>query len=297
MNLRIQCFHDLETAEKLWNLLTPRKTIHDMWDVRYSLYKPHGYDLFFYTAFDDEEVVGLLPLQWNSSTQCLEFFGAGYTENNQIFVKSGYQSCREILYRSIDKTAHLEYIVGDDDFTQQLSVLEQQYYLPLERLNSLEDYLTTYFTSESRGKMRRKMRHIEKEKVEITKNNISDIEQLFQFNISNFNDRSTFNFKGRKEAIRTLLTLPYSIYLLRFDVNGQPWGVSLSIEYGGVYEYINLGVHPEAHKDMRAYIHLKNIETAILSGAKEFDAGCADCGWKELFHLDKRPQREFVITR
>jgi hypothetical protein len=292
--IRFELIDDVEQAKQLWNQFSPSLSLYELWDFRYIFYKHKKSLIHFILGYDNDTPVGLFPLQKNEQENYLEFFGGSYMENNTVFVKPGFEEVRELLYKQITGSNRLEYIIGNDPATQALLVMDEKYFLTCTEIQSLEDYFQKYFSGETRGKMRRKMRHIEAEGITMVKNKLENIEYLFQFNIDNFGERSTFHFSGRKESFRELLTLGLPIYLLSFYIKDVLVGVSFSLlGKDNTYEYLNLGVSSEAPKDLKSYIHLKNIEVAIGDRATIFNAGCSDCGWKELFHLEKTPQYKF----
>lgn len=292
--IRFEVIEDLGQAEQLWKQFSPSLSLYELWDFRYIFYKHKKGSIHFILSYEDDTPIGLFPLQRNAEENYLEFFGGSYMENNQIFTKPGFESLREAFYLQITEASHLEYIIGSDLATQALPVMDEKYFLTCTEMHSLEDYFQKFFSGETRGKMRRKMRHIEAEGIRIVKNEFENIEYLFQYNIDNFGERSTFHFSGRKESFRELLTLGLPVYLLSFYIKDVLVGVSFSLlGKDNTYEYLNLGVSQDAPRDLKSYIHLKNIESAILDKASIFNAGCSDCGWKELFHLEKTPQYKF----
>lgn len=291
--VRFECIQKIEDAQKWWSVFSPQKTICDSWEYRYCFYKLPQYKIFFWVGFVQDEPIGLLPLQYNSDKQYLEFFGGSYMEDNRVFIKSGFEQYISEFYKQIQEPARLEYISGEDAFTQSLSVLDYKYFLPLQNIQSFEEYLAKFFDGEGRGKMRRKVRKIEQNNIQIVKNKREDLEKLFEFNISNFGEDSTFHLPFRTESFRELFQLPFSFTLLSFEINGKLEGVSLSLLSKGVYEYLNLGANTE-WKELRTYIHIKNIEEALAQGAQSLNAFSSDCGWKELFHFQKTPQYKFI---
>lgn len=292
--IKFRFIKDIEEAHHLWDIFTSNITIYDDWDFRYCFYKYVNFELFFYVAYDDENPVGLLPLQNNIDIKNLEFFGGTYMEDNQAFCKPGYEYIIPQLYKQIDIPAKLEYIDGKDPFTTKLLIQDYKYVLPLESIKNFEDYLQKYFDSETRGKFRRKIKNIQKEKIYVEKNKLEDIEILFDLNIKRFGEKSAFSFPYTKDRFRDLLKMHWPTFLFSFHINGRLEGVSFAIEYKSTYEYFNFGVIVDCHKDLRTYMHMKNIQTAIENKAKMFDAFSGDLGWKELWHFQKIPQYKFT---
>lgn len=293
MGVAIRRVQDVAEAEQLWNQFSSNQIIFNDWNFRYCFYKYFKFELYFYVASEEGKEVGLLPLQLNSDTKQLEFFGGGYMEDNQAFVLPGYESVIAQLYGQISSPAHLSDIVGEDAFTAALPVEDNKYILPLAGLTSSDDYIQNFYSSDSRQSMRKKVRRMEKESLEIRTNELTDIDLLFAYNIASFQEDSTFHWPYRQEIFRDLLQLPVPIFLFTFLVNGKPEAVSLSCQYGDYYEYLATGINYEVSKYLSTYVNLKNINQAISVGAKWLDAGVQDCGWKEQWHFSKVPQHVF----
>ncbi len=80
----------------LWDIFSPKKTLDDEWDFRYTFYKYLKFPLRFIVGFDNGKPIGLLPLQLNTNKGVsqkkfearepfLEFFGGIDTGDNKIF--------------------------------------------------------------------------------------------------------------------------------------------------------------------------------------------------------------------
>lgn len=293
INVDFKIVENLSEAKFYWDLLVEQKSIFDNWDFRYCFYKYFNYPIYFKVGFIEGSPIGLLPLQQNIDDGYLEFFGGNFMENNKVSIKTEAEQYVPNFYQDLPGKAKLEYIIGTDNFTKNLPVLDQKYFLNLNNLKSSEDYLQNYFDSDSRGKLKRKLKKIQQEKVEVLDNNLLDIEQLMQFKINRFGESSTFNWPHRKEIFRDILKLPVKIFLNSFYLNEVLQGVSLSILYQGDYAFVNFGINDEAFKNFTTFLNVYNIDQAITAGAKSFDAFCGDCGWKELWHLEKSPQYLF----
>jgi hypothetical protein len=289
-NFTIKIVTDLSEAKFYWDTLVVQKTIFDNWDFRFCFYKYFNYPLQFYVGFVGDEPIGLLPLQYNQDENRLEFFGERFMEDNKVSIKAGFEKFIPEFYANLPDKAKLEYIIGNDEFTENFKVLDYKYFLNLNTLKSGEDYLQTYFDSESRGKLKRKLKKITQEKIQVLENNFSDVEFLIQFKIDRFKESSTFNWPHRKEIFRDILKLPMKIFLNSFLLNGELQGVSLSILYNHDYAFVNFATKQDAFPNFSTFINMYNIEQAIKNGAKNFNAFAGDYGWKELWHLEKSPQ-------
>jgi len=292
--LEIKHIDNLEEAKNAWNKLSPDKTICDNWDFNYCAYKYFNYPLYFYAGYDNEEMVGLLPLQYNENEKCLEFFSGGFMRDNRIFIKQDYGECIPQFYNAITKTARLIRIMGEDPFTKSLNIYKYKYIANLSQVKDPDDYLVKKFSKESRYKVRKKIKSIELLSPQIVENNYNDLDLMIELNKKNFGEKSSFNKPHRAEIFRDLLKLNFDIHMLTFVINSQKEAVSFSIKYKNVYAYIQTGTNKNAIPNLGTYNIYKNFEKAINFGAKYLDAGVSDLGWKERWHLEKIPQYLFI---
>lgn len=292
-DFNVKIVQDIDEAKKWWEKFSPHAYLYDEWDIRYCYYHHFQYELFFYVGYVNDQPIGLLPLQYSTAEKSLEFFGGKAMNDDRVFIKKGYEELVPEFYKAITKPARLEYIIGQEEFTNSLPVAGYRYILPLTKYSTVTEYLTTKFSSETRKTLQKKVRRIEREQAHIVCNNFSDIELLFQYNIAHFKEDSSFLKPYRQEIYHDLLKLPFQFFLLSFVVNGETQGVSFSILYNSIYYYISLGIHEHAIKDLFTFIHIKNIEQALTASAHTLDALRDDYGWKERWHLSKIPEYTF----
>lgn len=292
-SITIQCINELGAAEKLWNLLSPNQTIFDSWEFRFCFYKYFNYPIHFYVAFNQNEPVALLPLQFNTDKQCFEFIGGFYMEDNRAMTRMGYESIIPLLYKQVSTPACLEYVRGNDQFTTSLPFMVNKYILDMNGLKDFENYLQNYHDTNTRGKFRRKIKKISALNVTIEENNTEDIELLFEYNKNKFKENSFFHTPHSQEIFRDLTRLSFKIHLTSFVINGTKEAVSFGLGYKDTFEYLNFGVRSDNIPNLTSFINMHNIEMAIQNKYRYFDAFIGDYGWKEHWHLDKTPQYIF----
>ena len=292
--IKIEIIKDLATAEMLWNTFTPRETIYDEWEFRYCFYKYFNYELFFYTAYEEGKPVGLLPLEYNSDQNYLEYFGGNFMEDNRVLVKPGYEYLIPDFFNAPKQKMVFLDIRGNDPFIQKLEIRDNKFVLDLSKVGSVENYLQNYFGSETRKTFRKCFKKITDRKLNILINNFEDIELLFEYNIRQFGDKSRFvDRPHRKEIFRDLLNLSFEPVLFTFEVDGVKEGVSLCLKYKKVYESFNTGIRNDSIKHLFAFMIMKNIDYALQNGMLYYDAFGADCNWKEKWGFTKIPQYKF----
>lgn len=295
--IEIKVISDLEEAKRLWNELSPKESIYDLWDFRYCFYKYNPWPLCFYAAFADEQAVALLPLQNNNSWGGLEFFTEDPCEENRPFIRPGYEKIIPDLYQAIIGPAKCHDISGDDDFTVKLPLEDYKYVLPLTGFKNFADFLRTRLSGKRQRSLIKELADLEKNKIEVTISNAArrpdDLELLFTLNTANFAGESYLK-EVERAPWRDLLKLPFDWRLATVAVNGAKQAVSLSVLYNNYWYYLITGVNFQNFQGLGKYLAKINIEAALAAGVDIFDAGLGSCGWKDLWHFDKIPQYEFT---
>lgn len=297
-NIEIKIVKDLGECRVLWNRFSPKKTIYDDWDFRFLFHKYHQHNIHWIVAYNKNEPLGLLPLQYNTITKQYEFWGGDYMEDNRAYVILGYEHIIPTLYASIPPKNNLQYIVGEDEYTKSLPVEDFKYIITIDPSTSFETYLANHFDSETRGKFRRKIKHIQNLGIIVHKNRAEDMEILFKFNLERFQENSSFADRPyHREIFLDLFKTATKPHLLSYEINGQTQAVSFGTIYNEVYEYFNLGVSLGAHKDLPTFVHYTNFMTAVEEKTRLFDAFTGAYGWKELWHMDKVPQHRYTDNK
>lgn len=302
--LTFQIIKDLPEAEKTWRTLSPNLSLFDDWDFRMCFHKYYQKELHFIAGYENEILIGLLPLQYNELIPGLEFFGGsympdrgGYMEDNRVFIKPGYENCISQFYAKAGEQKHklkLESISGSDAFTTSLPVQDYKYVLPLNFTTGAE-YVDQVFHGETKKKLKKRIAKISEQPIEIVVNAWNDIDQLFQFNISMFTD-SSFRDRPHLQEIFLEFLKPHETFkahLLTFIVNGKKQAVTLALIYKDTYYSMNRGFDPAADKNLREYVQIKKVEEALNLKLKTFDALAGDFGWKERWGMQKIPQYEY----
>ena len=292
MSLDFKIIKDLSQAKEVWQQLSPNETLWDDWDFRYCFYKYYNWELFFYTGHLNGEIVGVLPLQYNSKKKMLEFFGGEYMEENKVLIKKDCQQFIPDFYKQIDREAELCDISGQDPFTQNFPLHEYKYIYNLSGITTLEQFIDKYFDSDSRKKKRRLL----KEEVEIVYNDFNDFDLMIDLNLKNFGKESSFNQLFRKEIFHDLLKLNYEPILFTSVIDGKKEAVSFAIKYKDKFISLNSGVNSAPFPWLEKYLILKKVAKAIELKCQIFDACLGNCGWKDNWHLEKIPQFKFCIS-
>lgn len=301
MALNFRVVTDLVEAEKLWHTLCPQETIFDSWDYRRSFNVYHKNEIHFIVGEDSEKISGVWPLQISKNGKAVEFFGGDYMEDNRLLIVPGSEKYIEEFYnylKTLDKPVYLQYIKNTDPFSAALPLKDYKFILPLVGYSSYEDYIIHKYEghNETRRTLSKKIRRFESEPLKVVKNNLDDIELMFEFNIKMFGNDSSFASRPfHKEIFRSHLSLPnLKPEILTFFYEEKMIAVSLALIYNGSYGYVNTGIDPDGPlKGFSTYVNIRNIQNAIECGAKSLDSFTGAYGWKDKWFFDASPQYLF----
>lgn len=285
---------DLEEAKKWWEMFSPKLTVYDNWEFRASFHSHFSNPLHFIVGYENDAPVGLLPLQKHFEGQHLEFFGGAYMEDNRIYLKPGYEQCSSEFFTNITIPAKLDFMLGTDEYTKALPVRDQKYVLMMTEYTDFEGYRMNAFSSKSRGNYKKQLATINAAGITVVANRFEDINQMFALNIATFGDESTFHFPKRQDQLRSILQLNETqSHLLTFLKDSEIVGVSLMIQHGDYFAYLNAGSKAQEIPNLGTYIYFKNIELAFQLKAKVLDARAGSFNWKERLHFTPHPQHYY----
>lgn len=284
------CIKTINEAEKIWKALSPLEEIYDEWIYRYLYYKFTEPDIEFYVAYDNDDAVGLLPLQWNEKEKYLEFFGGQFASYNSIFIKKGYEHVRELLINQLTKPAYIRWLRDTIDRTD-VKDSGNTYNLQLDGLHSVDDFLQQNLRSKRRNELKRQMRKIDELQPTVFLDRLSDYDTLVTLNRKKFGEESLFFLPNRTEFFREAMN-HFTFHTHSVEIKGEICAVSLRIEYKNKIYGINSGVK-EGINNLPKFLFLKTIELGISLGLKEYDALDGDHGWKENFHF--KPRQQYMI--
>lgn len=294
-NLTFKHIFNLSEAEAAWKTLSPNKVIYDDWDFRFAYYKYFNYPLNFIAGFDGDQMIGLLPLMWNTDKNEYDFFaGFGYMEDNAIYLKPGYEHCKELFIKQIDKKANLEYMNESMSDIQGSLIHDYNYFIELQGMNTYEDFINTYLSSDGRKNLNSQIRKIRTNEIKIEKNNVSDIDLLEKWSKMRFGEQSSFNERPHWNEFFKEIPQLYKSEIITVSINGEKQGVGFVVYYKDICYGINSGYNPEI-KNLGKFITLLKIGAAIEQGCRIYDAGGSGAfGWKEDFKLKKRPFYQLI---
>jgi hypothetical protein len=287
----------LVEAQKWWEFFSSNESLFDTWELRYCFYKYFNYPLSFLLGTVDGQSVGLLPMQFNTDVSRLEFFGGSWFEDNRIFIRPGFENCIPEFFKQVTQPAKLEFITGTDTFITSLPIIDYKYLLPLGEFHKSKDYIEKYYHGETKKKFNKRIKKVKELDITIEQNNEADLEMLIQYNLANFEDKSTFLYPHRQEIYRDLIKLPFQHLLTTFVCQGEKIAISLAFLYKNTYYSFKATTKPDSEKNLIDYVRMVKIAEALKHKMTAYDALASDCGWKENWYFTRKPQYIFEIKK
>lgn len=294
--LSFRAVTDLEECRALWEKFSPGHTIYQQWDWRYAHYRHLEFPVRFFTAYDGEVPVGILPLQYEPVEEYWEFFGGEEMEDNGIWMTPGYEDQARELLLAFDEPIWLDYLPVSCDWPGTHAADDVGFELDLAKVASVDDFIEHHLSGKLRKQIRASYRRVTESEVEVVNGSPTDLDKLFDLNVQTFGVESGFYDKYSKDIYRDLLRLSYDRHILKVVHAGATIAVTVSFLFHGVYYFYVVGYDRAAVKDLSAYLNLINIDEAIKTGATKIDFGYHDCGWKDRWGLARVEYREYYAN-
>lgn len=295
--IKFQCLSNIDQAHSAWEALSPHEVIYDDWNFRFKYYQYFNYPLEFIAGYDNNELIGLLPLMWDPTLKRLDFFaGFDYMEFNSIWVKPGYESTRQLFIDQIKKPAQLDYLRVENDYLKGAYIYDYNYHITLKGITSYEDFLSKYLSSHARSNIRSQIRKLQQHNITISKGTFDDLAQMGEWNAMRFGDYSSFRRRPHwTDYIKDVAT-SYDSEFTIVSMNGKKVGAGLVLFYKDICVGINTG-YDISISNLGKYLSLLKIQTAIDHHMRLYDAGGSGAyGWKTNFNLEKTPFYQLKIN-
>lgn len=307
-SLHFKIVENPEEAEKIWEIFSPHKKLDDEWNFRYTWMKYLNIPLHFIVGFDNEKPVGLLALQYNTGKGLspkllnmdkpfLEFFGGVDTDDNRVFLLPGYEKYMTQFLEKIHQTAVLtslsnEYKVGSSESVFYLDRFE----VDLNGITDFDSYIDLHLSGKARRNVKHELRRskLEGYKVDIVDGDESDLEQLFQFSIDRFGERSSFHREDRRKVYYDFLKL-YPVDIFKVLLDGVTKAVVYGIVYNKTYTGINVG-YDYSVPSFGKFLLSATVPRAIKLGCTLYDVGQGDNGYKSRLHITQIPQYKLALN-
>ncbi|MBI2051967.1 hypothetical protein HYT33_04380 [Candidatus Roizmanbacteria bacterium] len=297
--LTLRVHSDIEECFYLWDKFSPKKSLFDLWDFRYSWYQGHKNKPYFYTLYEGKTPLALLPLCFDArDKKRYEWFGTNWMEDNAFFVKD--DSLIDLLYGVFPTPIHLNAIEAKAEWRDKPIVKRFQKDDPKNLKNisgtsSIEDLLSA-FQKKHRYNLKSDYQEVQSlnPKIVVTEGkNLDLIEILIQMNIDQFSDRagdeSDLVVPKRAETYRYMIKNSgiYGVKFIQVFIQNRLAGIDFVIEYKDIYYTIKGGIDVHRFKGVSNFMVYFEFEDAIAGGFSSVDCLQIDYGWKHRYFDQK----------
>jgi len=291
---------DIEKCWQLWEKFSPKKSIFQLWDFRYSWYQGWGFKPYFYTIYSGKEPVAVLPLWFNEIEKKYEWFGGYWPEDNCFFVSENYFilillkiAPKPILLNAIEESDFL-LSFKDKYFTYDLPkyVINTSFYKTFDHyLMSLKKknrhHLRYYYKYYSSSQMVMKIKWIEGDESRnlyyLKKLSIFDHERKEDGAFSEYRKKQrlkTFEMIYKNQGIYKIVSLYIWIgdYLAAYDILGI---------YNNTLYLLTGAADLKHFSGLGVYITAIELKKAWEWGVSSIDCMQVDYNWKHKYFTTK----------
>ena len=303
--LDVNICRDLEKARRLWQRFWPRHCLFDLWEVRACFQDQFNHRPHFIVATQGDKVRGLLALSWIEEQNCFGHFpgelwqGKTWLEQNKI-IAADSRVARALLAH-IPWETKIRYLNPNDNLhtDTEMSVDEIGYlFFPQQYGYDFEAYRQS-FAGKTRKKMRSELQRLFARGVTYRYDRWSDLDLMFQLNLSRYGDSSYFMDLRFRRAFENLAAWLRANALLRVTtvlVDGKVAAVDMGAVWNKTYTVMAGGTDAE-FPGIAKLINLHHLEWACAQRIQMVDFLCGEFNWKERFHLAARPLYTIQKTR
>ncbi|MBU1085167.1 MAG: GNAT family N-acetyltransferase [Candidatus Beckwithbacteria bacterium] len=289
-SLRLEIVSDIDQALYLWQKFSQSQTLFDTFEFRLAFFEAYNPRLHLVTLKNPNEIVGLLPLQYEEDTQKYYWFGSWWQEESKFLVKD--ELYIPLLLAVSPSPVNLNAISFDVpnwikkviDFKAD----DPKYILKLDLIKSLDDYLAT-LKKKKRYNLRRDLRIIEALKPEIIIDNFSDFDGLIELSKKRFSEKgeeTDWKDPRRVDAFRKVIEfgrkkISYEVRMITVKIGSKLAAVDLVAIFNNCYYPIKCGYNVKDFPGIGNYVNLLEIKDAIELGLSKMDFLEIGYGWKD----------------
>ncbi len=297
--LKLKVHSEIEDCFYLWDIFSPKQSLFDLWDFRYSWYEGYKYKPLFYTIYENKKPLAVLPLWFNLTKKRYEWFGSNWMEDNTFFVRDDHLI--DLLYAVMPAPIHINAIISKNYLKNKLIFSQLKQDEPknvknISQMHSLADLFATLH-KKSRYHLKADYSKIKAFNPRVNlvySNDLSYFAKLYKMNTQRFAQNSEDEsdlFENKRKNTFINFIRNSGIYKTKFvEVYIQNYlaAIDLIIEYNNFYYAIRGGNDINRFKGIGNFMVYVEFEDAINNNFSILDCLQDDNGWKHRF-FDRQP--------
>lgn len=305
--LTLKVHTDMEKCFSLWDRFSPKETLFDEWDVRYSFYQGFKHKPHFYTIYEGRKALGVLPLWFNKGENSFEFFGGWWPEGNSFFVTD--EHLVDFFMATLPTPVNLWSLRKDQPFDRMKVFGKVQvdpdlnYFKNIEGLNSIDSLLKEYKKKDrhhlNTDYQRMRNYGVRLEVIDSNKQaQLQMLEKMFEMTkkrFANTADKSSFEQEEYRITFRQLVKNAgaYDVKFFVAKIQKHIAAIDMIVTHNDTY-YQFQGVNDiKRFNGIGSYMVYVELKDAIDNGYKTVDCLQEDHSWKHRY-FDKVDRFFFV---
>lgn len=288
--LQVKVFSEIEDCYELWVKFSPKESLFDLWDFRYAWYLGYQYKPYFYSLIYRKQILGFVPLWYDSEKKRYEWFGSDWMEDNHFFVID--KIFIPLLIKILPKPFFLNAILPKYNFNG-LKFDESKYIFYLDKIKNIDEFLI-YLDKKNRYNLKYdyfKILSLKPHVVFDYENKMENLLRLKQLSEERFNginrDWSDFIIKKRFNTYKNLI-INKNIFKTKFIkvyIQNKLAAIDLIITYKDRYYPLKGANSVERFKGIGNFINYLEFSDAITNGYKIIDCLQGNYNWKNKYYL------------
>lgn len=297
--LTVKVHSNIEDCFNLWEKFSPNKSLFDLWDFRFAWYQGYGYKPYFYTVYERQKPLGVLPLWYNEFRKKYQWFGSDWMEDNTFFVED--EKFIDVLFQIAPSPIHLNAIDmnGDDwnerSFHSLLKKDDPKNLKNIENVSSMDDLLYT-LNKKDRYNLKSDYFRIMRmnPKVKITrKKSLPKMNKMIKMNIERFSkdptDESDLVDPERRKTYQQMVKNAgvYDVKFVEVTIQNHLAAIDFIITYKDTYYTMKGSNDLNRFNGIGNFMVYTEFDDAIKEGYDLVDCLQMDNGWKHRFFTQK----------
>lgn len=297
--LQLKVESNMEKCFNLWEKFSQKKSLFDLWDFRYGWYQGYKYQPYFYTLYEKNRPLAVLPLWFDEEDKKYEWFGSDWMEDCQFFVKD--EKYIDLLFQIMPTPIYINAVevtksMKNKPFFKKMKPDYNKNIKDISKFKSVENVLNS-FDKKHRYNLRHDVAYINDFHPRIVFTSYKDknvFNRFIKLNTLRFDgmnkESSDLIGKTRRKAFYSFVKNSgvYKTKFIEVYIQNHLAAIDIVIEYKDTY-YIPRGSNDiNRFKGIGNYMIYIEYEDAIRNRRKLVDCLQVDYGWKHRYFDQKK---------